>query len=73
MENLHHPRCDYIPMWSTSEKRCRRTAAVRVFRSHGAGENPVYKERCMAHASFELGPGIAAWWDDERGGWGPTD
>ena len=72
LESTDRPRCDHLPLWSTSEHRCPHPAAVRVFRSHGAGENPVYKDRCMWHASSQLGPEIAAWWDEEEAKWAPT-
>ena len=63
MEQLAVPRCDYIPMWSSLERRCPRLAVVRVFKSHGGGESPVYRERCLMHA--DLGPNIVAFWDGE--------
>lgn len=66
------PRCDYIPMWSSSDHRCAKPALVRVLWSHGAGINPVYKDRCLAHASGEFGPHIAAYWDTESGEWKPA-
>ena len=67
------PRCDYIPMWSNTEHRCPSDAAFRVFRSHGASINPVYKNRCISHAAGALGPAIAAYWDSEAGEWRPTN
>ena len=65
------PQCDYHYMWSRPLRRCHRPAAVRVFRSHGGGVNPVYKERCLHHAAVDLGPRLAAFWDDEKVAWYP--
>lgn len=67
------PRCDYIPMWSSTEHRCPNDAAFKVFRSHGAGINPVYKDRCLQHTAGAFGPAIAAYWDPDREKWRPTD
>ena len=67
------PRCDYVPMWSNAEHRCPKSAQFKVFRSHGAGVNPVYKDRCVAHAVTALGAGVAAYWDTDREEWRPTD
>jgi hypothetical protein len=67
------PRCDYIPMWSGNEHRCTNEARLRVFKRHAAGVNPVYKDRCLVHASGAFGPGIAAYWDSNLNEWRPTD
>lgn len=67
------PRCDYIPLWSCDEHRCPNPAQFKVFRSHGGGVNPVYKDRCMTHASGAFGPAIAAYWDPDTKEWRPAN
>jgi hypothetical protein len=67
MELGTQPRCDHIAMWTSN--RCRRPAAVRVFRSHGGGVNPVYKERCLYHAANDLRPNLVAVWDETCDNW----
>ncbi len=69
------PRCDFVPirMWIGEGDRCENPAQVKVLRSHGAGINPVYKDRCIAHAIGALGPAIAAYWDPDREEWLSTD
>jgi hypothetical protein len=67
MEPGAKPRCQRIAMWSST--RCERPAMVRVFRSHGGGVTPVYTERCVMHAVSDLGPNLAAIWDEESRSW----
>ena len=73
MGKIDQPRCGYVPFRSSAANQCRRPALVRVFRRHGAGEAPEYRERCLFHARLDLGPAIAAYWDAETLAWGATD
>ena len=49
--------------WNTSHIRpntTRRDVSTQVARAeHGRGINPVYRDRCIAHASEVLGPNLA--------------
>jgi len=67
------PRCDHIPQWGSSEHRCRRDAQVRVLGRHDAGITPEYRDRCLQHAVWALGPDVAGIWDEEAGMWRSTD
>lgn len=63
------PICDYIPMWSTAENRCHNEALIRILKSHGRGESPVYADRCLAHARSGFGPMVAAIRNPGYGEW----
>jgi hypothetical protein len=56
-------------MWSTSEHRCHYEALIRILKSHGGGESPLYTDRCLAHASDGLTPMVAAIRNPVDGEW----
>ena len=69
---MDQPRCDYIPLWSTSSDGCPRRAKVLLLHRHNAG-TPVYRARCLLHASRAFGPHLAAVWEDDSDEWHPLE
>jgi hypothetical protein len=66
------PRCDYLPMWSSSEHRCPREALVRILRPAPGSAEPDYRERCLGHAGLGRPVPYVVAYRHPGGDWEPT-